>query len=416
MADKPVVAIIGAGIIGASCAYWLQQVGFHVLMIDRAQPGHATSYGNACTLAPYACLPIAQPGLWKQLPRMLCSRESGLAIRYRYLPQLMPWLWQFIRASKPTRAKAIARVLANTLQHVNTGIDPIITASHSQDLFSRKGCLHLYDSQRTRQRFSANVAWQRSLGVEIEHWSADTVRAAEPHLAPIYHSADYLPTGFQVTDPLQYTDNIMKTVISHGGKFRQTEVKGIVAGDHKVTLLTVDGDSLIADQCLIAAGAWSKPFCLQLGDDVPLESERGYHVMFDNQDNYLTHPTCWMPTGFYLAPMSEQRLRAAGTVELASFDAPPWQARLDLITRQSQQMLPQLGAATSTWLGFRPSMPDSMPVLSRASHFKRVFYAFGHGHAGLTLSGITAKLMAEMMTDQVTTVDCQPFSVQRFAQ
>lgn len=408
------ISIIGAGIVGVSSALWLQEAGYQVTLIDKEHPGHGTSFGNACTFADNAVIPIATTGILKRLPQMLFMKDSPLAIRWHYLPWLTRWLYHFIRSARPTEVVRLSKILSDLLSGASEAYDHIIEKTNTRDLFIHKGAIHLYDSDATKRHALENVKIREELNVEMRELSVAEIQDLEPNIARLYMGGHYYPTGFHVLDPLTFVERCIATFLSNGGHYLHQEVTHVSSDNKSAEIIFSGGNKLKSDIALITCGAWSKKICQQLGDKPLLDTERGYHVMFDVEEPLLNHPICWSKTGFYLTPMSENRIRIAGTVELGGLKAPPWQARIDMLTRGAKKLLPDLTEPTSTWLGFRPSMPDSIPVISQSDHHKNIYYAFGHGHLGLTMGPITGKLIKELINGEETSVDLSPLKVNRF--
>jgi glycine/D-amino acid oxidase-like deaminating enzyme len=412
------VIVIGAGIVGLCSALWLLRAGHRVVVIDKRPPGHntpydhAASYGNACTIALHACLPVATPGIAKRVPRMLLDPEGPLAIRWQYLPRLAPWLVAFLKASRTSEVERIAGTLAHMLARTNEGYAPLIEEARLSNLLRHAGCLYLYKSEERFRAGQRDLDLRRRHGVAIDDLDAARIRELEPNLAPLYHRGVLFKESYSIESPHHFALGLAEAIRARGGRFVQGEGEHVGIGPDGVEIRGGE-DRHMADYIVIAGGAWSGKIVKQIGDRVPLETERGYHVMFPGAASLLNRPVCYAEHGFYMTPMKDG-LRAAGTVELAGLTAPLNSIRTRKIAQVARMLLPQLGQPGSEWLGFRSSLPDSLPVIGPSPRSPRVIYAFGHGHIGLTLAGITGKLVAEIVSGQASTIDLAPLRADRF--
>ena len=413
------VAVIGAGFVGLASALWLQARGHQVTLVDRQPPlgnagwRQAASYGNACTVAPQAVLPVATPGLVWQVPAMIADQTGPLSIRWRYLPHLLPWLLAFLRAGRKAEVDRIIAVLASLLGQAEAGWTPLFDMANARHLLRRNGCLYLYKSQA---EFDAADAWHRRReqhGVNLTRLDAGAVREMEPNLAPLYHRGVLFDDAFPIDSPRQLADRLARRIVENGGTFLAGEATG-VGGDGSRVAFSVDGAGHRADHLVVASGAHSARLARQLGDRILLDTERGYHVLFPEAGRLLTRPVCFAEEGFYMTPMADG-LRAAGTVELGGLEAPPNPRRADVIAKGVERFVPRAGRAGETWMGFRPSMPDSLPVIGNSPTLPNVTYAFGHGHIGLTLAGVTGRLVSELVCGEPPHIDVAPLRCDRFS-
>ena len=413
------VVVIGAGVVGMSTALWLQRVGHRVVVCDPHPPvpgapyDTAASYGNACTLAYAACLPVSMPGMVAQVPGMLLDPAGPLTLIWRDLLRMTPWLMAFLRSGRKAEVQRIAGHLGQLLRLAEAGHAPLIEQLGLNHLVRRTGALYLY---RTQQEFDGTQFGYRlraEQGVGMEVLDAQAVREQEPALAPLYAKGLRFLDTSTLDSPHQYLLAMADDFVTRGGRFVQAKVDG-VARDGARLAIRGDGQTLTTgDRVVLAAGAWSRDIAKRLGDSVLLDTERGYHVMFPGSGGLLNQPVCYPHHGFYLTPMSVG-LRAAGTVELGGLGDAVRPHRLEVIERKARQLLPELGPSGSTWLGYRPSMPDSLPVIGASPNDPRVIYAFGHGHIGLTLGGLTGRLVAELVSEQPTSLNLTPFASDRF--
>ncbi|MFT6914052.1 MAG: glycine/D-amino acid oxidase-like deaminating enzyme [Motiliproteus sp.] len=407
------VVIIGAGFVGVATALWLQRQGHNVTLVDENPFTEGAYYGNACTIATYANIPIATPAIIKQIPSLLFNPQSPLSIRWSYLPQLLPWLYHFLRASTPTKVADIARELGVLLSEVNSAFEPLFQESGAHDLLESNGTMYLYSNPQSFANARTDIELRRRNGIAVQELSHGDIHDLEPNLNPLYHRGLLFNNGYHVRNPLQLLKNMGDAVIRNGGLIVSSKALAIKRLSSSQLSVGTDNGTLYGSKIVVAAGAWSRQFAAQVGDKVPLDTEQGYHVMYQGAQELLTRPVGWADVGFYMTPM-DTALRAAGTVELGGLNNPVNPQRVKLIADTVKTLLPQLNDYDSQWSGFRPSMPDSMPVIGPSTKDKDVFYAFGHGHIGMTLSGITGKIIADLISHKTPVVDIQPFRADRF--
>jgi glycine/D-amino acid oxidase-like deaminating enzyme len=408
------VAVIGAGVVGLAAALRLAGAGREVILIDRNEPGSGASFGNAGTLADYACVPVGNPGVLRNLPRLLFDHDSPFALRWAALPALTPWLVRFLRQSMPRRARANALALAGLLNQALPAWQELAAEAEVSALLCRKGCLYLF---RGANQFNGR-AWDQKLraelGIRQQVLTPAELAELEPALPTIEGRAVLFPDAIHVIDPAALIKGLQRKAQRQGVIFRRAEVTRLeVQTDGRIRLSGADM-SVTAGTAVIAAGAWSRPLARQVGDAVPLETERGYHLEFAMAAPPLSRPVCLVELGIYLTPMVG-RLRVAGTVELGGLRAPANRRRLTLLHRGARQLFPNLGEPSSDWLGFRPSLPDSLPVIGRARAARNVIYAFGHGHLGLTLAAVTGRLVAGLLDGRTNSDRLAPFTAGRFS-
>jgi len=413
------VIVAGAGIVGMSCALWLQRAGHSVTVCDPAPPlpgvGYeaAASFGNSCTIAYGAVLPVAMPGITAAVPRMLSNRDGPLSLFWGDVPGLLPWLWSFIRASRPGEVQRITAVLGQLIRLTAAGLEPLIEQAGLQARVRRTGCLYVYRTAAQFEAAQTTLQMRAGQGVRMQVLQAAQLREEEPGLEPGYARAVRFPDTCSLDDPHHFMMGLAQDFQRRGGVVLQATVEA-VSRQGTVRAAMAGGRAVAqGDLVVIAAGARSGRLAASLGDRIRLDAERGYHVLFPQDGHRLNSPVCDPEVGFYLTPLGEG-LRAAGTVELGGLDKPLRPHRTAMIERISRRLVPGLGTAGRAWLGFRPSMPDSLPVIGRSPSDPQVIHAFGHGHMGLTFGGITGRLVAELASDLTTSADLEPFAPNRF--
>ena len=390
------IAVVGAGVVGLTIAHRLASEGREVMLIDPYAPGSGASYGNAGTIADYAVQPVGTPDVLRALPSLLFNRASPLAILPTGLRSLAPWLLRFARQSLPGAARANAHALADLLADAGGRWQDLAGGIGATDLLQDRGCLYWYQTDQALARARADIVFRRSLGVRVEMLSAPELQTLEPGLPVTGGGGAFFPQALFISDPGAMMARLAQSAAAHGVIPRAARVTGLVRVAGGVRL-TGAGLNLCARRVVLAAGAHSRDLARQAGDAVPLDTERGYHLEWDMAAPRLTRPVCPTARGFYLCPM-QGRLRVAGTVELGGLSAPPSAHRLAQIETGARAIFPDLTAPARHWMGFRPSLPDSLPVIGPSSGGAEVIHAFGHGHIGLTLAPVTAELVAQCLT------------------
>jgi D-amino-acid dehydrogenase len=408
------VAVIGAGIVGVCTALYLQRDGHRVTLIDRLGPGEGASKGNAAVIAAESCVPVATPGILWRVPGMLMDPLGPLAIRWGYLPRLAPWLWEFVKASSPRRVEEISQALRPLLVQAVDSYVPLLKAAGLEDMLRRTGWLGVYESETKFASAQADLALQRRRGVQLEVLLPEEIRQFEPTLAPIYKHAVYFPENAYVTNNYRLVQALAESLVRNGGTLLKEEVRDFALGPSGPTHVITDKARHPVDAVAVTGGAWSKSLSVKLGHRPLLDTERGYHVMFPNAGFAPRLPIYSGDYSFAVTPL-EHGLRFAGTVELGGLEAPPNYARAQILVERGRRMFPQLNEGGKTeWMGFRPSMPDSVPVISASDKHRNAFFSFGHGHIGLTLGAVTGRVMADLVAGRDPGLDMRPYRIDRF--
>ncbi len=414
MASPGKVTVIGAGIVGIVSANFLQADGHAVTVVDSRPPGEGCSFGNAGNISPGSCLPIAMPGILANVPAWLFDPSGPLRLRLGYLPRALPFLALFARATPRDRAQATARAL-RTL-HVRT-LDlyqSLIDEAGAPELITRPGQLHVYETDDSFAAARIGREILQECGVGMEELDAAAIRDLEPSLAPIFARGVFFPRHGFCLSPLRLVQTLAENFVRSGGTLLRRTVTGFEIGPRGPDRLHTDGGDLDVDKLVIAAGAWSARLTVQLGDKVPLEAERGYHLELPDPGTQPSRSISWGERKFTATPM-EMGLRLAGTAEFAGLDAPPDYRRARILLTHAKRMFPGLnGEGGRVWMGARPTFPDSRPVIGPSTRYGNVFYAFGHAHTGLTAAPMTAKLIASLVAGREPEIDLSPFRVDRF--
>ena len=407
------IGIVGAGFIGLASAGWLMRDGHRVTLFDPSGVAQGASFGNAGTFAPYGCIPVNNPSVFRDLPRFLLSSDSPFRLRWSYLPHLLPWLVRFMISSTQRRYEASASALAALLAQAQAGYAPLLEEPALAKYVRPRECLYLYSSGASFDASRASLNLRKQLGVSFDVLSAAEVRELEPSLAPIFERGVLFSDSWHFSDPQAFLLSLFDMLVARGLKLERKSVTALAPAAEGVTLTTDDGTPRRFDHVVIATGARSAKFAAQCGDRVPLDTERGYHVRYRGASQLISRPVGWAERGFYMTPMDDG-IRVAGTVELGGFSDVRNRSLLDLLTFSSKRALPALQQPDSSWLGFRPTLPDGVPVLGRASANERVIYAFGHQHLGLTLAGVSGRIVADLIARRAPPLDLSRYAATRF--
>lgn len=381
------VAVVGAGIIGLAVAHRLAGQGHDVTVISPDE-AHRASTGNAGTIAAYAVDPVGTPGVLRDLPSLLFSRTSPLAIHRPSALSLVPWLTRFLRQSLPGASQANRLALAGLLEGAEGLWRELAGSVGGTGLLRDTGAVYAYDTPQAMAAAMAGIERRRELGVTVETLSAQALRDLEPALpAGRFAGGALFPGTLWLTDPARVLEHLAQTPRITA---RVTSLERRGAGWQ----VNTDAGPYQAEAVVVAAGAWSARLLAPLGHHIPLTAERGYHLEYDLPEAVLNRPVCPVSRGFYLVPM-DGRLRAAGTVELGGIGAPPSPHRWERLDQGVRSVFPGLPPASRRWMGLRPSIPDSLPVIGRLE--PGLIAAFGHGHIGLTLAPRTALLVEQAL-------------------
>ncbi|MHB1216675.1 MAG: NAD(P)/FAD-dependent oxidoreductase [Alphaproteobacteria bacterium] len=408
------VTVIGAGIVGTATANYLLREGHKVTLIERDEPGKATSFGNLGGISPGSVVPVATPGMLKQIPKWLLDPEGPLFVRWYYLPQVMPWLVKFLLAGRRDRVYGISKALSSLNGPTFEAYQPLLKAAGAEHLFHRTGQLFLYQSKESQEKDALGIELRKMTGQRCDILNKDEIRQLEPALAPVFESAILMPDHGHCKNPFGLVQALAQSFTRGGGIYLNREVRGFEMGPNgPVKLHTSQGDLPVED-IVIAGGAWSNVLTKQLGHDVPLESHRGYHVTVEDP-GFVPRIMCFpVERKFAITPM-EMGLRIGGTVELAGLDAEPNYERARVLLKMGKRFIPGLKTDKFTeWMGHRPCHPDSLPVIGGSPKWKNVFFAFGHGHQGLLGASQTGKVLSELLSGKPLSMDLTPFRVDRF--
>jgi D-amino-acid dehydrogenase len=414
MPDAPDVIVVGAGVVGLSAALALQARGLAVTLLDREGPAAGASAGNAGAFAFTDILPLASPGLLRKAPGWLLDPLGPLSIPPRYALRIAPWMLRFGRACAPDRVAAATAAQTALMDLSKAELEPFLAATGTGAMLRKDGNLQVYEGEA--ERAAALPGWQARArhGIEFRHLTAAEMAAIQPGLAPRFTHGTFTPGWYSIADPKRYTLALADRFRANGGSLDRAEVAGLAPSDAGVTVTTTAGAPRHAAHVVVAAGAFSHRIARTLGERIPLETERGYNTTLPADAFDLRTQLTFGGHGFVVTRLSSG-IRVGGAVELGGLDLPPNFRRAEVMLRKARDFLPGLKATGGVqWMGFRPSLPDSLPAIGPARATRRVTYAFGHGHLGLTQSAGTARLVADLVTGRPPALDLAPFSPQRF--
>lgn len=412
--SKSDIIVIGAGIIGVNAALALQADGHSVRIVERKDVASEASRGNAGAFAYTDIEPLATPGIMRKAPKWLLDPLGPLSIPPAYALKIAPWMLRFWRASWPDRYDAAVRAQAELMHFSQAALERLIASVSGEDLMRREGQLQLYEGER---QFRASLpSWELrgEHGIPFELLETpEAIAEIQPCLDPRFTHAGFTPGWMNTVDPEKWTRHLAQTFVERGGRIETKNVRALHATDGGAEVVTADG-TLAADRVVVAAGAWSHTLAKTIGDRIPLETERGYNTTFPTADFNVRCHLSFSGHGFVVSRIG-QGLRVGGAVELGGLNLPPNYKRAEILVQKAQNFLhgfvPQNG---TQWMGFRPSLPDSLPVISHSPKSDSVIYAFGHGHLGLTQSAGTAELVAAIASGRVPTVALDAFDAGRF--
>lgn len=408
------IGVIGAGVIGVTAALALIRRGHEVTVLDREGVAAGASRGNAGAFAFSEVIPLATPGIMRKAPFWLFDRDGPLSIPPAYLPRIAPWLASFWLASLPGRYRAAVAAQSALMAHSSAALERLVASHGLHDLLRREGQLQLYEGEAEFRRSRREWDERSAAGIRFELLERrEAIAEIQPGLAPRFSHAGYTPDWINVADPLLWVERLAEIFTRQGGRIERADIRAIAASPAQAHLIGGEGDRRF-DRVVVAAGAHSGRLTRQLGLRLPLETERGYNTTLPaGAFDLRTHVT-FSGHGFVVSRIGAG-IRVGGGVELGGLDLPPRMDRAAALLRKAATFLPGLATQGGTqWMGFRPSMPDSLPVISAAPHSPSVVLAFGHGHLGLTQSAGTAELVADIVEGAAPAIDLSPYRAARF--
>jgi len=407
------VVVIGAGIQGVCVSLNLIKKGFKVTIIDRDEPGkNSASYGNAGHFSPYASLSMNRPDILIDVPAMLLSTTGPLALKWNYVPKMIPWFLKFIKNCTKNKMMHTAKYMHQILDLALPAYDELFQEIDISGLVESKGIIYFWTDKDLKSR-ELEINVRKELGVEQKLLKPHEIHDLEPHIKQIYHGGVLYPSARHARNPKKILLKLFELFLKKDGKFIKENVQTINFSPDNKPLIKTNLNSYGFDKAVIACGAFSKKLTDQADEKIPLDTERGYHVHFKGYDHLLSRPVIFLNRGFGITPM-EQGLRVVGTVEFGGLDNPLSKKRVLNLVNNAKYLFPELDKNYDEWLGFRPTLPDFLPVIGPSKNHKNLFYSFGHHHLGWTLGAISGKIIAGMIAEEKTNLDLSPYSSLRF--
>ena len=411
---KSSVGVIGAGIQGVCISLSLIKKGFKVTLIDREDPGkESASYGNAGHFSPYASVPINRPDILTDVPSMLLSSKGPLALKWNYVPKMIPWFFKFVKNCSKKNMLHTAKYMHQILDLALPAYDDLFKDIDISGLVESKGIIYFWTNKDLKSR-ELEINIRKELGVEQQLLTPHEIHDLEPHIKKIYHGGVLYPHARHARNPRKILLKLFDSFIKKGGRYEKKNVQSISFGEDNKPVIKTDLNFYKFDKAVLACGAFSKKITDKLDEKIPLETERGYHVHFKGYDHLLTRPVIFLNRGFGITPM-EQGLRVVGTVEFGGLKNPPSKSRIKNLINNAKYMLGDLPEHEDEWLGFRPTLPDFLPVIGPSKNYNNIFYCFGHHHLGWTLGPISGKIIAGMIAEENTNLNLSPYSSNRFS-
>ena len=410
--DKIQIGIIGAGIQGVCNALFLQKKGFDVTLFDRDEPGNAASYGNAGHFSPYASVPLNRPDILTDVPSLLISSRGPLALKWNYVYKMLPWFMKFIQNCSQKKMMHTAKYMHQILNLSLTAYDELFDEIDLEGLIENRGILYVWNDQNLKSR-ELEINIRKELGVKQQVLNKKEISDLEPNLKPFYHGGVFYDYARHARNPKKILLKLFENFVNKGGKFLKLNINNLDF-DETNPVLRSENKRYKFDKLIIACGAFSKKLTDKLHERIPLDTERGYHIHFKDFDHLISRPIVYSNRGFGMSPM-DQGLRVVGTVEFGGLDNVLTKNRIKNLILNSKEMLDGLPEHKDEWLGFRPTLPDFLPVIGPSKNYENVYYCFGHHHLGWTLGAISGKIIANMISKENTNLNLEPYSSLRFA-
>ena len=412
--SKSSIGVIGAGIQGICISLCLIKKGFKVTLIDRDDPGKdSASYGNAGHFSPYASVPINRPDVLVDVPSMLLSSTGPLALKWNYVLKIFPWFLKFIKNCSRKNMMHTAKYMHQILDLALPAYDELFEEIDISGLVESKGIIYFWTNKDLKSR-ELEINIRNELGIKQQLLTPHEIHDLEPHIKQIYHGGVLYPDARHTRNPKKILLKLFDFFLKEGGHFEKQNVQTISFTSDNKPIIKTHLNFYTFDKLVVACGAFSKKLTDQVNEKIPLDTERGYHVHFKGHDHLLSRPVIFLNRGFGITPM-EQGLRVVGTVEFGGLDNPPSKKRIKNLVNSAKYLFPELGKHEDEWLGFRPTLPDFLPVIGPSKNHKNLFYSFGHHHLGWTLGAISGKIIAGLIAKENTNLDLSPYNSLRFS-
>jgi len=411
---KSSIGVIGAGIQGVCISLSLIKKGFKVTLLDRDEPAkQSASYGNAGHFSPYASVPMNRPDILVDVPSMLLSSTGPLSLRWSYVPKMIPWFLKFVKNCSKKNMMHTAKYMHQILDLALPAYDELFQEIDVSGLVESKGIIYFWTKKDLKSR-ELEINIRKELGVKQQLLTPHEIHDLEPHIKKIYHGGVLYPSARHAKNPGKILLKLYDLFLKKGGYFKRENVETINFSSDNKPIIKTNLNSYTFAKAVVACGAFSKKLTDQLDEKIPLDTERGYHVHFKGYNHLLSRPIIFLNRGFGITPM-EQGLRVVGTVEFGGLDAPASKKRILNLVNNAKYLFPELTKHYDEWLGFRPTLPDCLPVIGPSKNYKNLFYSFGHHHLGWTLGAISGKIVSGMITGENTNLNLSPYSSLRFS-
>ncbi len=406
------IGIIGAGIQGVCSALFLQKKGYEVILFDREDPGkQAASYGNAGHFSPYASIPLNRPDILTDIPAMLLSSTGPLALRWNYVPKMIPWFLKFIKSCTTKNMMHTAKYMHQILDLALPAYDELFEEVDLTGLVENNGIMYIWNDQNLKSR-ELEIKIRDEIGADQQLLNKKEIHDLEPNIKKIYHGGVFYKQAKHAKNPGKIWLRLFEHFKKQGGTFLKFNINELNFDEDKPVIRS-ETQRFVFDKLVIACGAFSKKLTDKLHENIPLDTERGYHIHFKGCDHLISRPVVFQNRGFGMTPM-EQGLRVVGTVEFGGLQNPPSKGRIKNLINNAKYLLDGLPEHEDEWLGFRPTLPDYLPVIGPSKNYKNVFYSFGHHHLGWTLGAISGKIISRMISNENTNLELSPYSSLRF--
>jgi len=407
------IGIVGSGIQGVCTALFLQKKGYEVTLFDKEEPGGtAASYGNAGHFSPYASIPLNRPDILTDVPAMLLSSTGPLALKWNYVPKMIPWFLKFIKNCSEKNMMHTAKYMHQILDLALPAYDELFDEIDLSGLVESKGIMYIWNDQNLKSR-ELEIKIRDEIGAEQQLLNKKEIHDLEPNIKQVYHAGVFYKKARHARNPGKIWVKLFENFLKKGGKFLKLNIQDLnFDGDNPV--IRSESQRFVLDKLVIACGAFSKKLTDKLHENIPLDTERGYHIHFKGFDHLISRPVVFQNRGFGMTPM-EQGLRVVGTVEFGGLKNEITKSRIKNLVNNAKFLLDGLPEHEDEWLGFRPTLPDYLPVIGPSKNYKNVFYSFGHHHLGWTLGAISGKIISKMISGEKTNLALDPYSSLRFS-
>ena len=407
------IGIVGSGIQGVCSGLFLIQKGYRVTIFDKNQPGSlAASYGNAGHFSPYASIPLNRPDVLFDVPAMLLSSTGPLALKWNYVPKMIPWFFKFLKNCSSKNMMHTAKYMHQLLDIAIPAYDELFENIDISGLVENKGIMYIWNDKNLKSR-ELEINIRNEIGAEQQLLNKKEIHDLEPNIKKVYHAGVFYKKARHARNPGKIWLKLFNLFLEKGGQFKKNNVENIDSLNENPNIKTSE-NNFIFDKVVITCGAFSKKLTDQMDEKIPLETERGYHIHFKGFDHLISRPVVFSNRGFGMTPM-EMGLRVVGTVEFGGLENPITKNRIKNLVSNAKYLLDGLPDHEDEWLGFRPTLPDYLPVIGPSKNYKNVFYSFGHHHLGWTLGAISGKIISKMISKENSNLDLKPYSSIRFS-